>query len=1111
MSEYSSVEKPFLDQLAELGWEVVDHGPGVPGDPTLSHRTSFRECALKGVFKTSVRALNTLPDGRAWLTDKQLDDVFDEIAGQPVRSLLEANEAVLKLLFKHTVDRNELTGEEFPEIKLIDFDAWARNRFIANNQFRIDTPGHTKNFIIPDIVLFVNGLPFVVVECKVPSSVDANPMHECFKQLMRYSDQREESKIAGLREGEPRLFHCNQLLIRTTGDEADYGSITSTEDTYFFPWRDIHPAKYKQYTPPLSVERAQEKLIQGMLPPETLLDLVRNFTIFMEAGNARVKVVCRYQQYRAVVKIIGRLRTGQTPLDRSGVIWHTQGSGKSLTMVFAIRKLRRCEDLKDFKILMVNDRSDLERQLTDTAKLTGETVTVIESTADLKTRLATPSSNLNMVMVHKFRDSTGTPVSAYLAKALKVPVFDAFGVVSTSERILVMIDEAHRTQGSDPEGSLSDNLFDAFPNATRLAFTGTPLIADRHSKKTYERFGGYIDKYKLRDAVADRATVNILYEGRTADTAINQKAEFDTKHESMIQGHVAAQMQKEQNIERVQKMAQRERRVFEDLFKELSDAEILALKKKYGATGDILEAEGRIKEIAADLVEHYVEHILPNGFKAQVVCSSKMAAIHYKTYIDAALTARLAEEQARPDGERDDALCQRLAFLKSAVIVSSDGTNEKAVITAARKASRELNAVKNFLKSFNTAVPETGIAFLIVCDMLLTGFDAPIEQVMYIDKKIQEHNLLQTIARVNRTAKRKEIGYIVDYIGLTNYLRTALKIYAEDDEADALGALKNITTEIPILEDRYRRILQLFQEKGLAEIEGFANQTLASASQDAAVCERAVELLKDIKTRAEFEVRLKVFFRSMDIVLPNASAGPYKIPARRFAFLFMQARQRYKDESLDITGIGEKVRKLVNDHLISLGINPKIPPVELLSPTFVKELDKNVTPKAKASEMEHAIRKHLKIHFEEDPAFYQKLSVKLEALIKKYKDDWDELCKALSGVRDDAQSGRRETVAGVSVKAAPFYDLIGQIAFGADVPEAHADTVKALVTKILVIFKDTIGIINFWGNAHEQSRLRGTLSDPLLETGIDEIVAKCDQLQTELMALAKVRHQDILS
>ena len=872
--------------------------------------------------------------------------------------------------------------------------------------------------------------------------------------------------------------------------------------------------------------REQEKLIQGMLPKATLLDLIRTCTVFMDVGKVRVKVVARYQQYRAVCKIIDRLRAGQTPEERSGVIWHTQGSGKSLTMVFVIRKLRMCDDLKDYKVCLVNDRRDLETQLGETAQLTGEKVAYIASSQDLKAKLKGSASNLNMVMIHKFQENPNRDLPDYLEEVLSdIPMYAPLGLVNPSERILLMIDEAHRTQSGD----LGDNLFEAFPGATRLAFTGTPLFEVKEGKvvaqKTTKRFGDYIDEYKLQDAVNDGATVQILYEGKTADAAINDKAKFDDKVEELATEHVTSQMKKEVNKGFVKRAAHREERTFDDLVKELSAQQIAALKEKWGTTGDLLEAEQRIEAVAADLVQHYIDQILLNGFKAQVVCSTKMAAVHYKKYVDQAIAERLSQEQSKPVWTEDpklmpeddrikyrnEDLCRKIAFLKSAVVVSSEGTNERLVITQARKQGQAIDAVENFKRKFDYENPEkanTGVAFLIVCDMLLTGFDAPIEQVMYIDKKVTHHNLLQTIARVNRVAKGKTRGYIVDYIGLTDHLKEAVSIYTADNQKDLGDSLKKITTEIPVLESRYRRLLQLFQDQGVAEIEPWVQQKLTDAQKTYEILEQAIEAMKDLKQRANFEVYLKKFLQSMDIILPNTAANPYKIPVKRFGYLLAKVKDRYKDDTLSISGAGEKVRVLINEHLISLGINPKIKPVELFSPQFIKELEQNKSAKAKASEMEHAIRKHCKIHLDEDPVLYQKLSDKLEALIQKHIDDWDELYRNLFELREEAEAGRKDEK---DQRSGPFYDLIGQIAFGtAGVPLDHAETVAGLVTQALEKLKRTIGIINFWSNAPEVSKLKGELSDLLLFSNIDQIVEQSDKIVTEITALAKVRHRDIL-
>ncbi len=1082
MSEYLHVEKPFLDQLGTLGWTVIDQGQGlIPSDPRASLRGNFREWLLPEVFRDAVRAINLTADGKAWLTDRQLDDLRDQLLRQPNRTLLEANEAVQGLLFKAQVDVNELTGEADPVVQLIDFAHPERNVFHAINQFRIDTPGCVKSCIIPDIVLFVNGIPLVVVEAKIGDPNTANPLHAAYEQLLRYRNARPETTAAGLREGEPRLFYSNLFLVRTCGEKAEFGTITSGHE-HFSAWKDIWPESRRVYAPPLGTEREQERMIQGLLAPEILLDVLRTCTVFMETDDGkRVKVVCRYQQYRAARRILDRLRTGKTPMERSGVVWHTQGSGKSLTMVFVARMIRASSDLADFKIVMVNDRLDLEAQLAATARLIGGKVNVIENTAQLREHLRTGASDVNMVMVHKFMER-GAELPLMVAETLatygKPPRAETFGVVNRSDRILLMIDEAHRTQSSD----LGDNLFEAFPNATRIAFTGTPLITEPHgTKRTVKRFGDYIDTYKLMDAVEDHATLQILYEGRTADTALKDKHAFDTK--------------------------------FEDLFRERTPEELAAIKKKYGASGDILEAEKRLAAIARDLVNHYIDNILPDGFKAQVVCHSKLAAIRYQRAVREALTERLDRERlkAKPDAD----LIRRIAFLKAVVVVSAEPTNELAAITAARKEARTWNAVENFCKPFDFDDPEkelTGIAFLIVCDMLLTGFDAPVEQVMYIDKRLREHNLLQAIARVNRVARGKTRGFIVDYIGLANHLSHALSIYAEEDAQDIQQGLKNLLTELPILEERYHRLLQHFRSAGVADIEAFVTGALPTPEADVAVVHAAVGAMKDITRRADFDVYLKKFLQSLNLILPHEAGHSYRGPARRFGYLLRMVKERYKDDSLDLADAGAKVKALINEHLIDLGIDPKIPPIELLSADFMAQVRKHAggDPEAKASEMEHAIRKHCTIHFDEDPAFYKRLSDKLEKLIQEHKENWDALAEGYEQLRVEALTGRTDVIEGLTKEATTFYDYVVQLAYeGGQVPADHRQRLKMLMIRVVEILQDTIGILDFWKKPIEVRKLRGNLDTEILLADLPQLTERHERIAVEIVKLAEKRQTDL--
>jgi type I restriction enzyme, R subunit len=450
------------------------------------------------------------------------------------------------------------------------------------------------------------------------------------------------------------------------------------------------------------------------------------------------------------------------------------------------------------------------------------------------------------------------------------------------------------------------------------------------------------------------------------------------------------------------------------------------------------------------------------------------------------------------------------------VVVSSDATNELAVITEARKEAKRWNAVENFCKSFDLDDPDkdlTGIAFLIVCDMLLTGFDAPIEQVMYIDKRLREHNLLQAIARVNRVSKGKARGFIVDYIGLANHLAYALSIYAEEDAQDIQQGLKNLFTEVPILEERYQRLLQHFRSAGVANIEAFVTGTLTKPETQVAVVHAAVGAMKAIKRRADFEVYLKAFLQSLNLILPHESGHSFRGPARRFGYLLRMVKERYKDDSLDLADAGAKVKALINEHLIDLGINPKIPPIELLSADFMANVRKHADgdPEAKASEMEHALRKHCTVHFDEDPAFYKRLSDKLEKLIQEHKNNWEALAEGYEQLRAEALAGRTEAVEGLTKEATTFYDYVMQLAFDqGDVSSRDRQGLKELLLRIVAILQETIGIIDFWKKPIEVKRLRGNIDTEILLANIPQLTDQHERIAVEIIKLAEKRHEELM-
>lgn len=1077
MAEYINVEKPFLDKLRQLCWTVIDQGIGVPQEPKKSLRENFKQVLLPNEFKKAIKKINTTPDSREWLTDKQLDEILFEIQNFAGKSLHEANKEIHRLLLKGTsVSRNELTGEQDPTVRLVDFKNYTNNSFIAINQFRLLTPGASRQGIIPDIVLFLNGLPVVVVEAK--DFEVAEPLSEAFLQVTRYANTRDDDY--GMKEGEERLFHYNIFSIITHGREARVGTI-SAEFDFYNNWVDIFPEEYKTVAYPPDEER-QEVLILGMLNKEILIDILKHFTLFMEIRKGvEVKIVARYNQYRAVGKIIRNLREGSTPLERGGVVWHTQGSGKSLTMVFLIRKLRSCDDLKGLKIIFIVDRTDLEEQLSETVELTGEPVHIIDRRNKLH-ELSDDTGDVNMVMIHKFLVENNVSAQSLVAAGI-IPKFEKFETINNSDRILLLVDEAHRTQGGD----MGDNLFSAFPNAVRIGFTGTPLLTERHEIKTHERFGGFIDFYKFDTAVKDRATVEIKYIGKVSKDKIEDKEQFDAE--------------------------------FEDMFKQRTAAEREEIQRRYGSFIAYLESKERIAEIAKDIVEHYYNDILVNGFKAQVVASSIVAAVRYKYELEIAIKNKIEEMKALPDEQRDGERIKQLEFLKVAAIVSSLGNNEPGYISKARKEALDWDAKNNFKKDYDYSLegeqfkkPETGIGIICVCDRLLTGFDAPIEQVMYLDKSLKEHDLFQAITRVNRTKRGKSFGLIVDYFGVTKHLSDALAIYTDSDKdklKNLLTVFRDINKEIPVLEARYKRILDLFTDNKLTEIKTFLDQKFTDDAKEFEFAEACIEQAKNIKFRAELLTYSKSFFDSLDLLFNSQAGTDYWIQAKRLGYLLWRIKDRYKDETMDLKWASEKVRKLIDRHLLTLGIDTKVQQVSILSDEFKNKVDYlNKTPKSKASEMEHAIRWHIKVNLDKDPTLYCRFKDRLETILNAYKENWEEIVKELGRLRDEMAEGRKEETEGISIIEAPFYDFLKS-----RLPtesETEINKTKELTHNLIGILKATATINNFWTDrAAERRKMEGMIEDEIRYSGIEGLSGKAAELATELMELAKNREADL--
>ena len=1035
LDEEHEVENPFLAQLKRLGWEIYRQNKEDAEDTkeitgfnkdlepiygtTKKFRTTFREVILEDVLRQSIKRINP------WIEEDQIDYVVRRLKDPQANSLFEANREIHELLLENIpVSENRKTREKSPSVYIIDFKNPENNSFIAISQFKVNIPG-TEKHIVPDIVLFVNGLPLVVVECKSPSRAD--PIGEAIEQIFRYSNRR------GEKEGNEKLFWYNLFSVATARYTAKYGTITSDYE-HFVEWKDPYPYALSDIDPTATTITSQQILVQGMLNKNTLIELLHTFTIFKD----NIKVVPRYQQYRAVKKIIERIKNGKTPEEKGGIVWHTQGSGKSLTMMYVVRAMFHDEELRKYKVVFITDRKDLERQLKGVSKGVGFTVHVARSVEHLKELLKTNTPDLVMGLVHKFQE-----------RELKAP----FPVLNTSPNILVMIDEAHRSQYK----FLGANLRHALPNAVKLAFTGTPI------EKTEKTFGDYIDKYSIRQAVEDGVTVEIVYEGRVHGAEISDEESANRK--------------------------------FEDVFKDFSaDERRLTL----GRTLKLyLEAKQVIRDKAKDMIEHYITHVFPNGLKAQVVAVSRLAAIRYKHALELALKEKIKELEEK--GTNLD--LETLKRLKVAVVISASPNDDPNIY---KKEYTDENEHKKNIASFNlpfgvaTQDGLTGdVGILVVNNMLITGFDAPIEQVMYLDNILKGHNLLQAIARVNRVYnKNKSCGFVVDYVGVLKHLEKALAIYADEDIQEITQVVKNKSKSLDDLKDSRRAIEEFFKKHGIPNWR-----------QDIDEC---VDLLVDEKIKDEFINLFRRFSRALDAVLPDPRALKYVSDLKILGYIKESARNRYRDDKLSLRDASKKIREIVEEHLLSQGIDPKVPPTPLFDDAFLEKL-KAKPLKAKAQELEYAILEHIEKHYEEDPEFYERFSDRLKRVLEEYRENWEEIFKELEKLREDMKKGREaENTFGLDPKREmPFFGVLKMSLFGKEpienLREEDIGLLLDLTRDVLSILGREIRTEDFWDNYNRQRRVRSyIITQVLLPRGVQRklLKEKRNEIAQRIMELA---------
>jgi type I restriction enzyme R subunit len=741
----NELESLTLTWFQDAGWEYC-YGPDIAPDGGVPERADYRQVVLAERLLDALRRLN--PD----IPEAVLDEVVHRVGKLHEPSLIQSNRVFHELLLDGVAVEIETDGvKRGDRVRLMDFEQPESNRFLVVNQFTIQG---TKQPRRPDLVCFINGLPIAVLELKNPATEQAD-IWSAFHQLETY-----KAEIAD-------LFVFNEALVISDGLLARVGSLTADRER-FMPWRTVRAENDK----PL-LEFELEKVVRGFFAPDLLLDYLRYFILYEQGEDGIVKKIAGYHQFHAVreaVKATVIAATGPQPnkfeLERAtygkevqpgsrkgGIVWHTQGSGKSISMVCFVGKLIQQPQMQNPTIVVVTDRNDLDGQLfqtfTGARSLLKETPQQAEDRDALRALLAgRPSGGIIFTTMQKFAPGKDE---------------DVFPELSARTNIVVVADEAHRSQygfnatldkkSGKYKYGFAKHLKDALPKATYVGFTGTPI--ERDDRDTRHVFGEYVSIYDIQDAVDDGATVPIYYESRLAKLDINQA-------------------QIEQLNEEVEE-------VFED---EESAAMREAAKTKWAALEKLVGAEPRLKEVAADIVQHFEARNAATVGKGMIVAMSReICALLYKIIC-------IGDEDnppIRPSWHSED---PAQGVIK--VVMTGSAADTELLRPHIYNASTKRQLEKRFKD------PKDPLKLVIVRDMWLTGFDAPCVHTMYVDKPMRDHNLMQAIARVNRVFRDKEGGLVVDYIGIAAELRKALKVYTESwgkgmptvDTAEALAKLK---------------------------------------------------------------------------------------------------------------------------------------------------------------------------------------------------------------------------------------------------------------------------------------------------------------------------------
>jgi type I restriction enzyme R subunit len=874
-NEQYTVEKHIIKFLSQnLGYEFITP------DKFADLRNLENEYLIIPHLAEAIKRINNITD------DTEIQSVVREI------KKIDTNEGFLDLLRNGVNIKDTLTGK-MRDYKVVDYNNLENNRFVVTNQFYFE--GNLEN-IRPDILVFLNGIPVVDIEAKSPTASTSVSYENAIGQIKRYE------RVA------IKLFWPNCFSIVTDGLKTLYAT-TYAPEQYFLQWRDEELEK--------KLDGQLEMTLTSLLEKERLLDIIQNFMVFEQTKDGRIKKIARYQQLRATNKIVERVCEGEK---KRGLIWHTQGSGKSLTMFFTAWKLRFDESLKNPKVFVLVDRVDLDDQIYDTfVNVGGKNVIRVTSRRDLEKKITNDERGIFISTIEKFNE---------------LPIH----LENPNENIIVLSDEAHRTN----EGVAGIKLRDSMQKAFFFGFTGTPI--DKTTLNTHRNFGQegerYLDYYSIQQAIDDGATLPVTYEARLSKFFIDED-KLDQQFDAMTTDLTPEQKQ--------------------------------LLMHRYGKKEALIKLDKRMKAVAQDIVDHYRLYIEPNGFKAQVVCYDREATAKYKQLFDELIPPEWTE------------------------VVYSPGDPNKDT-ESLRKYNTSKAQKEKIIDKFKDS--KSPLKLLLVCDMLLTGFDVQIEQAMYLDKPLRDHNLLQAIARTNRVYPNKGCGKIIDYYGITRNLYDALNF----DESIIDSALID-------LDHLKKEFLQVLDE--IKDIFTGINQEDPSIEN----LRRCLKIFIDNEGKQRYftdkYARLKLLF---EVLSPDPFLADY---IRTFewttsvyiAFLndFRSGdavMQAFRSGDIPTFGeYGEKVKKLIQEQIDYEGITKNFRELKINDIYTLERLDK-MDEEEKALNLEKMLKQEISINVDTNPV-YQKFSERLTAIRREFEQhqiDLSERIKRYFDLMNDIKS-----------------------------------------------------------------------------------------------------------